>query len=122
MAPRIPIRIKIQDYHNVFFEGHSARNIRSFYGLAFYTKYSFLKSYQAAGIVENSSNFSTECAVINVRLSSNSLLNITSIYRRPKTPLLDFNLLKLLKLHRPATDSNLQGFDLWMNDFNMDWV
>ena len=29
----------IQDYQNVLFEGHSARIIRSTYGLAFYTKY-----------------------------------------------------------------------------------
>ena len=33
-----------------------------------------------------------------------------------------FNVLALLKLHRPATDSNLQEFDLLRGDFNMDWV
>ena len=31
-------------------------------------------------------------------------------------------MLTLLKRHRPATDSNLQEFDLLMGDFNMDWV
>ena len=118
---------QIQDYHNVFFEGYSARNIRSSYVLEFYTKYHILKSYQAAVMVEKTSNFSTECAVINVRLSSNTSLNISSINMRPNTPLLDFksalfNVLALSKRHRPATDSNLQKFDLLMGDFNMDWV
>ena len=102
------------------FEGHS-------HDLALYTKYPILKSYQAAVMFEKSSNFSTECAFINVSLSSNASLHLISIYRRRNTPLLYFksavfNVLTLLKLHRHATDSNLQEFDLLMGDFNMDWV
>ena len=78
-------------------------------------------------MVEKTSSFSTECTVTNVRLSSNTSLNIISIYRRPNTPMLDlksavFNVLALLKLHRPATDSNLQVLNLLMGDFNIDRV